>query len=126
MSANQDLKQLEAYLLRIPGIVAPIGTGQFDNGNWWVKFGIDIHHQLAWNVVQELSYVLNSLSVNKRLPTIFMPVSPPPYMNGGPEDFLSWVIETKNVEFTPSWCVEWLENRLPRPVEDIEQWQQSE
>lgn len=42
-------------------------------------------------------------------------------MNGG-EEFLSWVIESQSPEFTPDLCAEWLEGRLPRPVEDINQW----
>ena len=28
----------------VPGIEAPIATGQYDDGRWWVKFSIDIHH----------------------------------------------------------------------------------
>ena len=126
MNTNQDLEILEKYLLRVPGINKAIGKGYFENGNWWVKFDIDINHPLAWQVVQELGHVLNYVSVNERLPTVFMPVSPPPYMNGGPRDYLSWVIEAQDIEFTPSLCVEWLEGRLPRPVEDIEQWQQDD
>ena len=89
---------------------------------WWVKFGIDIANPLAWHVVQELGHVLNYVSIEERLPTVFYPASPPPYMNGGPEDFLSWVIETKDPEFSPDRAREWLEGRLPRPVEDLEQW----
>ena len=125
MNTDQDLELLTNYLLRIPGVKSPIGRGYFEDGNWWVKFGIDIEHSLAWQVVQELGYVLNYVSVNERLPTVFMPVSPPPYLNGGPEEFLSWVIEAQSIEFTPSLCAEWLEGRLPRPVEDVEQWEES-
>ena len=125
MAANYDLGVLEKYLSRVPGIKSSIAKGYFENGNWWVKFSIDITHHLAWQVIQELGYVLNYISVNERLPTVFVPVSPPPYMNGGPEDFLSWVIEAQDIEFTPSLCVEWLEGRLPRPVEDVEQWEQN-
>ena len=29
--------------------------------------------------------------LNERLPTVFMPVSPPPYANGPAREFLSWV-----------------------------------
>lgn len=43
-------------------------------------------------------------------------------MNGGPEEFLSWVIESTSPEFTPAVCVEWLEGRLPRPVQDPSSW----
>ena len=81
-----------------------------------------LNYHLAWSVVQELGYVLNDLSLDERLPTNFMPVSPPPYMNGGPDDFLSWVIESREIGFTPSLCASWLESRLPQPVEDVSAW----
>ena len=87
-----------------------------------MKFGIDIDHPLAWNVVQEFGCVLNYLSVNERLSTVFMPVSPAPYLNGGPRQFLSWVIESKSTDFSASEAATWLEGRLPRPVEDQSQW----
>ncbi len=48
-------------------------------------------------------------------------VSPPPYMNGGVE-FLSWVIESTDSDFSPGKCAEWLEGRLPRPVDNLEKW----
>ena len=114
--------RLEEYLLKVPAIVGPIGNGTED-GLWWVKFQIDIKHSLAWRVVQELGHVLNYLSVDERLPTVFMPVSPPVYLNGGPDEFLSWVIEAKDKDFKPDTCVEWLEGRFQRPVADLSQWE---
>jgi hypothetical protein len=122
-TAFQSLKQ---YLARVPGITGTIGSGLCDDGNWWVKFSIDIEHRLAWSVVQELGHVLNYVSLEERLPTVFMPVSPPPYMNGGPKDFLSWVIESRDKDFKPETCAEWLEGRLPRPVDDEAQWKTDE
>ena len=38
------------------------------------KFTIDPSDPLAWRVVQELAHVLNCLSLDERLPTVFMPV----------------------------------------------------
>jgi len=73
-------------------------------------------------VVQELGHVLNYLSVQERLPTTLKPDSPPPYLNGGPKGFLSWVIESKDKDFNPETCAQWLEGRMPRPVSDAEQW----
>jgi hypothetical protein len=116
------LKRLVDYLQIVPSISGTIGSGFSDDGRWWVKFAIDIKHPLAWNVVQEFAHVLNYLSIEERLPAVFMPVSPPPYLNGGPEQFLSWVIESKTNEFPPDVCVEWLEGRLPRPVNDLTKW----
>ena len=115
MGDDRDFDSLVAYLQRVPGVSGPIGKGRGDGGNWWVKFSIDIDHPLAWNVVQELGCVLNYLSVNERLPTLFMPVSPAPYLNGGPHEHLSWVIESKDPQFRPGTCMKWLEGRLPPP-----------
>lgn len=123
MSTAIDFKPLISFLEKIPAIEKPIGSGELEGGFWWVKFSIDIEHELAWNTVQELAHVINYLSVNERLPTTFYPVSPPPYMNGGPDEFLSWVIENKDLEFTPTKMKTWLETRLPNPVEDEAEWQ---
>ncbi len=111
------------YLEKVPAIKSPITTGSDENGFWWVKFQIDIDHKLAWNVVQEIGCVVNYISISERLPTVFYPVSPAPYMNGGPRDFLSWVIETKDKDFRPGTLRKWLEGRLPRPIDDMEQWE---
>ncbi len=123
---TDKFENLLKFLERLPAIDLPagrksIGCGNLKNGNWWVKFSIDTSHELAWRHVQELGHVLNYVSIDERQPTVFMPVSPPPYMNGG-EEFLSWVIESTEPEFTPGLCAEWLEERLPRPVNDLEQW----
>ncbi len=128
MTAFGEFEQLLAFLERLPAMQLPagrasIGHGRGKDGRWWVKFALDVHHPLAWHVVQELGHVLNALSLDKRLPTSFQPVSPPPYMNGGPDQFLSWVVESQSPDFSPSDCAEWLEGRLPRPVDDAAQWQ---
>ncbi len=109
-------------MLKIPSIETSIGSGEFDNDLWWIKFQINIEHPLAWQVVQEIGHVVNYLSLDERLPTTFYPVSPPPYMNGGPKDYLSWIIESTSIDFTPDLLQEWLEGRLPRPVDNLEEW----
>ena len=126
MSTTHDFEPLLGFMERLPAIHLPagrksIGHGSFENGNWWLKFRLDPAHPLAWRHVQELGHVLNYVSIESRLPTVFMPVSPPPYMNGGVE-FLSWVIESTEPTFTPERCAEWLEGRLPRPVDVLEKW----
>lgn len=122
MASTPDFEPLIAFLERLPAIDLPagrksIGVGVSEDGLWWAKFGLKTEHHLAWRVVQELGHVLNYLG----LPTVFMPVSPPPYLNGGVE-FLSWAIETREQDFTPAKCAEWLEGRLPCPVEDLDRW----
>jgi hypothetical protein len=127
MDDQQEFEKLLIYLKRMPAVSRTgIAMGKFEDGNWWVKFSLEIKHPLAWHVVQELSCVLNYLSVEERLPTVFMPVSPAQYLNGGPEDFLSWVIESKLPSFAPAAAAAWLEGRLPRPVEDLSQWPTSD
>ena len=123
---NKEFIKLKNYLVKIPGINELLADGFFEDSGWWIKFIIDIEHKFAWNVVQEVGYVLNNLSVTEPLPTIFKPVSPPPYLNGGPKEYLSWVIECSNKDFTPDNCMEWLEGRLPNPVDDIKQWEKNE
>ena len=126
MSNDLPFNALEAFLASIPGVSPASGHGCESDGQWWVKFSIDIKNPLAWHVVQELGHVLNYLSVSERLPTTFKPVSPPPYMNGGPREFLSWVIECSDKDTQPNTVAEWLEGRLPRPVSDLEQWANEE
>jgi hypothetical protein len=123
---DDAFEPLLALLEKVPAVSLPagrrsIGCGLENDGTWWIKFSLELGHPLAWRVVQEFAYVLNLLSVNERLPTVFKPVSPPPYLNGGVE-FLSWVIETDDSTFTPALCAEWLEGRLPSPVTDVNAW----
>ena len=118
---ERAFSSLEDYLKRVPGIDGSVSFGGDEHG-WWSKFRIDIDHPLAWNVVQELGQVLNYLSIGERLPTVFKPVSPPVYLNGGPREYLSWVIECSDPSFKPGTLMKWLEGRLPRPVEDVSQW----
>lgn len=114
------------FLARIPAVdinntpSRGLGSGQAD-GSWWVKFSLDIDHDLAWHAVQELGAVLNYLSVEERLASVFKPVSPPPYLNGGPDEFLSWVIEAPD-DLRPGTLADLLEDRLPKPVEDEAAW----
>lgn len=122
MKDDRDFLTLETFLSSVPGIQTPFGHGFEVDGQWWVKFSIDIENDLAWRVVQELGHVLNYLSVRDRLPTVFKPVSSPPYMNGGPAEFLSWVIECSDSSFKPGTVKKWLEGRLPQPVDDTSKW----
>lgn len=41
---------------------------------------------------------------------------------GGPREFLSWEIESTVADFAPKTCMEWLEGRLPRLLDDLSQW----
>jgi hypothetical protein len=119
---------LLAFLGRVPAIATNdtawggFGTGENPGGGWWIKLTIAIRHPLAWHTVQELAFVLNGVAVAEKLPTVFKPVSPPPYLNGGPDDYPSWVIETDDVEMRPGTVAKWLQSRLPDPVDDPAAW----
>jgi hypothetical protein len=119
---NPENKNLVEFLGKIPAISKSIADGFHEKGFWWVKLQIDIKNEYAWNVVQELGCVINYISLNERLPTVFYPVSPAPYLNGGPHAFLSWVIENSDAKFTSNDLKDWLEGRLPNPVDDLSQW----
>lgn len=126
MTCGAQFEPLLSLIERVPAIQLPagrksIGCGVDDRGGWWIKFSIDLANPLAWRVVQEFAHVLNLLSVEEQLPTVFKPVSPPPYLNGGTE-FLSWVVEAEDPQFAPALCAQWLEGRFPRPVTDLAAW----
>ena len=112
---------LNQFLKKVPSIKESISNG-IDENAWWLKFQVDIEHPLAWNVVQELGYVLNYLSLEERLPTVFKPISPAPYLNGGPEEFLSWIIQVESENFTPDDVRDWLKSRLPEPINNVKKW----
>lgn len=113
---------LKEYLLKIPAVSSVFAHGVYNDGNWWIKLKLDIENKYAWHAVQELSCVVNYLSLDEQLPSSFYPVSPAPYLNGGPDEYLSWIIESKNPDFKPGTLMKWLEGRLPQPVEDLDSW----
>ena len=119
---STNFNQINSFLSKVPAIQPGIEHGLYEDKNWWVKFSLDISHDLAWNVVQEFGHIFNYLSLEERLPSTFYPVSAPPYMNGGPADYLYWIIESKDPDFSPDKAKEWLEKRLPDPVDNVEEW----
>jgi hypothetical protein len=118
---EKGLGTLRDLLARVPSVTV-LSSSNTTEPYWWVKFDIDIRSRVAWNVVQELGFVLNYISVEERLPTVFKPVSPPPYLNGGPEEFLSWVIEAKLPFLDAKYVADTLEKYLPQPLQDEQKW----
>jgi len=117
------LAGLLGFLMRLPAVEPSDvpSAGEEADGAWWVRFAVDIDHELAWHTVQELAAVLNSLSADERLASLLKPLSPPPYLSGGPEECLSWIIEGAP-ELEPDVVAAALEARLPQPVEDEAAW----
>lgn len=122
---KNGLPELKKVLDQIPGLKV-MSFNKTPDYLWWIKFDIDISHKLAWQVVQELGFVLNYISLAEKLPTVFMPVSPPPYLNGGPEECLSWVIESRIAYLDPLYIAEVIKERLPNPLDDESKWSELE
>ena len=118
---KRGLKMLVSFLQTVPAVTV-MSSEVSKDAFWWVKLKIDLAHPLVWSVVQELGHVLNDASVSEKLPTVFKPVSPPPYLNGGPREFLAWVIESSYNYIDPAWIVEELQGRMPSPVDDLSNW----
>ena len=116
-----DLSRLADFLGRVPATKVFL-TSKPDVAPWWVSLELDIDAPVVWNVIQELAYVCNGLSLSTTLPVVFKPVSPPPYLNGGPRDFLMWRIEALTHDASPDVLADYLEGRLPQPVDDLSRW----
>ena len=111
---EEGLSALVTYLDTLPA-VSVMSSGK-QGSLWWVKLEIAIDSPHAWNVVQELGFVLNYISLGELLPTLFKPVSPPPYLNGGPKENLAWVIESTQPLVDPRTILGFLNERLPDPT----------
>jgi hypothetical protein len=122
MTLASQFHALRDVIVATPGVTF-LSAGDTADSGWWVKLAIDLDHRIAWNVVQEYAHILNYLSLSERLPTVFMPVSPPPYLNGGPREFLSWAIECRELSTSPDAVASWLKERLPKPIDDLDQWE---
>jgi hypothetical protein len=53
MTSGPPFEELLAFLERVPAVMLPagrksIGFGLETDGTWWVKFGLDVSHPLAW------------------------------------------------------------------------------
>ncbi len=118
---KDGLPKLVAFLNRIPSVNV-IAQEVTPSAYWWVKFTVDIEHPLAWSVVQALAFVFNEISITEGLPTVFKPTSPPPYLNGGPDEDLYWVVESTFNYIDPHEIAQIVEGRLPNPVEEVEKW----
>ena len=122
--SDLSFDRLYEFFCKVPSVQKAFIDSYGSDGkhSWWFKFQINIEHDLAWQTVQELGHVLNYISKSERLPTQFLPVSPPPYMNGEAKQFLCWVIQCNHVDFPPDVICDQLEARLPKPIEDETQW----
>lgn len=118
---KQGLEDIKVLLVKIPCIKS-IASSSIDEPFWWLKFSIDIESKIAWAVIQELGHILNYLSVAEKLPTSFYPVSPPPYINGGPKEFLSWVIEPSIPFVDTNTIFNYLDSRLPEGYDNEDNW----
>lgn len=105
--------KLEELIAHLPAVCAPVSSGTYENGFWWVKFNIDIQHPLSWRVVQVLAHTINYLSISERLSTVFYPLSPSPFAEGVSPKSMYWIIESTSQDFSPNELSAWLDSRLP-------------
>jgi len=95
---DQKILPLLEFLARVPAIETgdDPSTGfasEYAADGWWVRFTIDIDSEIAWETVQEMAHAMNDPANAERPGGAFSPISPAPAQSGGPEEFLSWVIE---------------------------------
>ena len=64
------METLTKFLEKIPAVKSPIEAICYDDGSWWLKLKIDVHHKNSWHVVQELAHAINYLSEDEKLPTL--------------------------------------------------------
>ena len=103
-----------------------IGSAEFRNTQFSYRMGVAFIGDIAWHVIQNLAFVLNYISLEDRLAVVFKPISPPPYLNGGPADFLSWVIEAQIPHLNSMYIADVLRARLPNPIGDEAAWIEDE
>lgn len=103
-----EIEELAAFLERLPG-VSVLAFELAPTTRWRVVIEICAGHELAWRVVQELSFVLNYISVSERLPTVFRPLAK------------GWSVESTLPHVDPRAIAQCLESYVPSP-EDPEDW----
>lgn len=123
---DAKLQPLLDFLARIPAVETADNpsmemASEVSTDGWWVRFSIDIDSEIAWETVQEIAHALNDPASEGKPAAIFSPISPAPAQSGGPEEFLSWIIEA-GADVDPASVAAWLESLLPSPVEDPDAW----
>jgi len=119
---HAGVKALVRLLKKLPGVRGSVGMSELGDVFWWAKFSIDLKHPLAWHVIQRLAFVLNYYSIEQKFDCKFYPASPPPDLNGGPHEYLSWVIEARVGCVDPHPIVKVLRAALPRTLSDTKMW----
>lgn len=120
---QRGVDKLADLIQSLPGVQPHVGRSKADDYLWWIKFSLDRNHPLVWHVIQRLGFVLNYISLESRLDVTFRPVSPPPYLNGGPE-FLGWVIESTKRYVNPETVRKVLRLELPEKISSEKEWRE--
>jgi hypothetical protein len=120
---QKSLLKLVSLIGSLPAVKQGIGRSEPEDYCWWIKFSLDRKHPLVWHVIQRLGHVLNYITLEERLDVVFRPVSPPPYLNGGPE-YLSWVIEATKRYVNPETVRKVLRAQLPATLSSEKQWRE--
>lgn len=113
-----DYSSLVKFLKDVPAIGEDIESYAHMDGNWYVVFKIDLNNKYAWNVVQIIGSIINSMHDCGN----FKPISPAVDLNGGPHENLRWILESINLDFTPEMSYISLHNNMPQPVTNLRKW----
>jgi hypothetical protein len=114
LNAGRD--QLVDFLRQVPSL-RNFRRSAVDFRSWWVSFEIDLSLPLAWKVIRALALNLNNHSANMWLATVFKPIP-----DKRPDQPTCWRIESTDPLLDPAEVVQWLEMKLPTPLNDVDAW----
>jgi hypothetical protein len=118
---KHNFNKLNTLLLSIPCVKSVDCYDEMED-LWSCHIRMDLTHEIVWHLIQGIAFVINDTSITGKLPATFYPTSPPPYLNGGPYNYLHWIIRSESPEFIPDYCCEWFINRFPNNPEFNESW----
>ncbi|MEM8706317.1 MAG: hypothetical protein AAGE98_07665 [Actinomycetota bacterium] len=105
------------YVGRLPAVRGRVSTSAdaISTTGWWVSFRLDVDDPLAWRSIQEVGHALNGV-VGDGVDVWFGPTSTGPWQ-GGPRDFLDWVICSPDGATRPGTVAKRLADAIPEPFD---------
>jgi hypothetical protein len=107
-SINIGLERTQYLLSKIP-CISDVVVSSTSEKPWQLRLVIDIESNVAWTTIHELSYILNSLATEERLPTCFYPVI---CRSSNHHEQICWIIEPTDPYFDPNVLYEFLNGML--------------
>ena len=113
---REGRQKLIALLSRIP-CLSKFDSSGIDFRYWWVGFDLDIQSPIAWRVIHQLGWYLNTQSSEMMLPTVFKPMP-----GERCDEPIRWQIASTAPRFDPADVASWLSGKLPQPISDEKAW----